>query len=124
MFKGPVEKRIEISAQNNKTYRITYSPCDTLLGVEFSIGVFRANLRLDTGQAMSDLIFTENLSSFSLYGDDLAPLAFSLSIPCTLLSYPIETVSSSESGYEKNFQGCCVMLVFPSDQKIAIEITV
>jgi hypothetical protein len=122
-FSGPVEKRIEISEQNKKTYRIAYSPCDTLLGVEFSIGLFRANLRIDTGQVLKDLIVLEELASFSIQGDDLEPIAFSMNHPCTLLSYPIETVSSSESGYEKNFQGCCILLIFTSGEDTTIAIT-
>lgn len=121
-FAGEIEKRIFIPENDKKVFSMHYPPINSLLGVEFSIGVFRANLRFDTGQPLTELIFLENITAFAIHGDGLAPIDFSTSRPCTLLSYPIETVSSSESGYEKNYQGCCIMLIFPDGEETAISV--
>jgi len=121
-FSGTMRKRIRINKSNKKTFDIVYTSSDMLIGVEFSIGIFGANLKLNTGQALTELIFLENIAVFSIQGDGLAPIEFSMNHPCTILSYPIETVSSSESGYEKNFQGCSIMLILPKGVETTISV--
>ena len=119
---GEIEKRIAIRENDPRTLVLSYAPFDALLGIEFSIGIFNANLRLNTGQKLSDLVFLEGISDFSICGDQLAPIMFSTDQPCTLLGYPIETISSSESGYERIFQGCCLMLVFTTAPTVSISL--
>jgi len=46
--------------------------------------------------------------------------------PARLLCYPVYTVSSSESGFERTYQGTCIMLGFDpvSLQRIVINLWV
>ncbi|MCC7476874.1 DUF1926 domain-containing protein [bacterium] len=44
-----------------------------------------------------------------------ARLELSLAGPARLLSYPVYTVSSSEGGFEKTYQGTCIMLGYQPD---------
>jgi hypothetical protein len=121
-FTGEIEKRIALRQDDEKTIVLSYAPVDRILGIEFSLGVFCANLRLDSGQKLSDLICLEGITQFSLSGDGLAPITFSADRPFAFLSYPIETISSSESGYERIFQGCCFLLVFTSGPIVSIRL--
>ncbi|MBN2620210.1 DUF1926 domain-containing protein [candidate division WOR-3 bacterium] len=121
-FAGEIEKRIALRQDGEKTIVLSYAPLEGMLGIEFSIGVFCANFRLDSGQKLADLICLEGITQFSLCGDGLEPIAFSADRPFTFLSYPIETISSSESGYERIFQGCCFLLVFTSGPIVSIRL--
>jgi hypothetical protein len=122
MLNGEIEKQIALQPDGNKTIMLSYTCGDILLGIEFSLGIFYANLKLDTGQELSQLVFLDGMSHFSICGDGLVPIVFTADRPFTFLSYPIETISSSEAGFEKIFQGCCFMLVFTSAPKISIRI--
>jgi hypothetical protein len=121
-FKGKFEKQISLDQNDPKHFTLSYAGVETLLGIEFSVGLFCPNLKLDTGQKLTELIFLEGTSNFSISGDGLEPIAICADRPFTLLGYPIETISSSESGYERIFQGCCFLLVFTSGPTVFIKL--
>lgn len=82
------------------------------LGIEFSLGIFNNNLKINGKHSLYELQKVQNIQNFSIEGDGLEPIRFIVSEECHLLSYPIETVSSSESGFEKIFQGFAILLIF------------
>jgi hypothetical protein len=43
--------------------------------------------------------------------------------PATLLRYPLYTVSQSDSGFEKNFQGSCIILCFEVSDALELDMT-
>ncbi len=70
----------------------------------------------------------EGIRSFRLvdaYNGFMVRIASSL--PATLLRYPIFTVSQSDRGFEKNYQGCSLVFVYRADGgmlKFSIETTI
>ncbi|MCK5237793.1 MAG: DUF1926 domain-containing protein, partial [Deltaproteobacteria bacterium] len=70
---------------------------------------------------------TEDVESVRI-GDTYSgiELTFELSSKCRLMRYPIETVSLSEAGFEKNYQGTCFVFCFEAgkDDMIRPEINI
>ncbi|MBN2402719.1 MAG: DUF1926 domain-containing protein [Spirochaetes bacterium] len=57
--------------------------------------------------------FTEKSASFSMYDKyNKFKIVISSSVEAALLRYPIFSVSQSDSGFEKNYQGTSLMLVY------------
>jgi hypothetical protein len=121
-FHGPIEKRITLEGAHARTLQITYTGQPVNLGVEFSIGIFNKDLKLDQGKSLREVQELTDIERFAIVGNDLSPIGFSASDRFSVLSYPIETVSSSEAGYEKNFQGFCLLLLFRTLPTITIEL--
>ena len=115
------EKTITI-ANNESIIRFSYKGDWSKLGVEFSVGIFNPNLRINGKTSLYELQVINNIQQFSISGDNLTPLQFSADTAFILLSYPIETISSSESGFEKNFQGFSLLLVFISPPNIEVRL--
>jgi len=92
------------------------------LGVEFSLGIFNANLKINGKHNLYELQEISDSQNFSIEGDNLKPIKFSTTEKFRLLSYPIETISSSESGFEKIFQGFSILLIFSKLPIIKIEL--
>lgn len=92
------------------------------LGIEFSLGIFNANLKIDSKHSLYELQELQDVQNFSITGDGLEPIRFILNEKCHLLSYPIETISSSESGFEKIFQGFTILLIFSKPPSIKISL--
>lgn len=121
-FHGTIEKKVMLAGAQGRTLQIAYRGRPGILGVEFSMGLFNENLRLEQGKSLREKQEISDLRHITIAGDGLDPIRFSASECFSLLSYPIETVSSSEAGYEKNFQGFCFLMIFRSLPTITIEL--
>lgn len=120
-FSGEIEKRIELTGEDGRTIRLSYEGDVKIFGVEFSLGIFRPHLRLN-GEDLTDLLSLDNVKAFNIEADNLVPIMVSASEPFNLLTYPIETVSSSEAGFEKIFQGISLLLVFNKLPVVSIRL--
>src|SRR3990172_3719602 len=99
------------------------APKDSLLGVEFSFCMPGCNGPVchyefpETGEikhGLGSTGVTDNLTHFSAtdgYGG--LRLVFTVSRPVTLWRYPVETVSLSEAGVEKIYQGSSGVFLLP-----------
>ena len=121
-FYGPIEKRIEISQSNNRLIQIKYEGNVNLFGVEFSLGIFGGKIVSESNQSFFEVWQVDDLNAFAIETDNNVTIKFSANEKFSLLSYPIETVSSSESGFEKNFQGITLLLIFTKLPTIGIEL--
>jgi len=121
-FHGTIEKKITLEGTPARTLQITYTGKAGNFGVEFSMGIFNKDLRLDLGKSLREVQELTDTERFTIIGDNLSPIDFSASDRFSVLSYPIETVSSSEAGYEKNFQGFCLLLLFRTLPTITINL--
>ncbi|MEO0184812.1 MAG: alpha-amylase/4-alpha-glucanotransferase domain-containing protein [candidate division WOR-3 bacterium] len=101
---------------------IGYEGITKPLGVEFSLGIFNANLKINREHSLYELQELSDLHAFTIDADNFESIKFSASEKFILLSYPIETISSSESGFEKIFQGFSIMLVFSACPRIEIKL--
>lgn len=90
------------------------------LGIEFSMGLFNPDLKIDGRFSLYELQEITDIDSFTITGVNLKPIKFNASEKFLLLTYPIETISSSESGFEKIFQGFSMLLVFSNPPSIRI----
>lgn len=65
-----------------------------------------------------------NITCYAI-ADNIRNATFSVqaSRPATLLRYPLYTVSQSDSGFEKNFQGSCVVLCFEVTNDLELDLT-
>ena len=122
-----LEKTIRFIDEEQRFLEISYQAADFAgtvgrLGVEFPMGLFNPQLRIDDTANLRELQSLENLDRFVIYGDNMRPIEFSASEKFALRSYPIETISSSESGFERNFQGFSLLLVFERPPVIRIKL--
>ncbi len=122
IFHGPVNKTIALSTENYRNLQITYDGNISLFGIEFSLGIFFDKLSLNGKYDLRQKQTLAELSEFIIEAKDLSPLVFKANQPFTLLAYPIETVSSSEAGFEKNFQGFDLLLVFKNPPELTIAL--
>jgi alpha-amylase/alpha-mannosidase (GH57 family) len=107
-----LEKSVRIDDTRDHCIEFAYRGNDRMIGVEFSLGLFHANLMINGTHSLHELQDLEGLKGFTITGDNLRPIRFEASMDFKLLTYPIITISSSESGFEKNFQGFALLLVF------------
>ena len=121
-FSGAIEKMIEISKNNNHLIQIKYDGNINLFGVEFSLGIFGSKILLDDNKNLFEPWQIDDLEKFTIAVDNDSTIKFSANEKFSLLSYPIETVSSSESGFERNFQGFTLLLIFTKLPTIWIEL--
>ncbi len=119
-WRGDGEKVIKFKPQEREI-EFVYKGFTGLLGVEFSLGIFPANLTIDGLHSLYNLQSLSGIEEFSILGDNYPPIKFVSNIPFNLLSYPIETISSSESGFERIFQGFCILLVFTQPPNLRIK---
>ncbi len=92
------------------------------LGVEFSMGIFNPDLKINNKYSLYELQEIPEIDYFNIEGNNFPPVKFSASEKFILLTYPIETISSSESGFEKIFQGFAMLLIFSNPPEIKIEL--
>ncbi len=121
-FSGRIEKSITFAGKHNRTIQLHYQGDMNVFGVEFSLGIFNNKLRLDGDKMLTKVIALKNIEAFVIEADDFIPLKFCADEKFSLLSYPIETVSSSEAGFEKIFQGFSLLLIFKKLPTISIEL--
>lgn len=111
-FHGEINKTLELAGENHRNLNITYEGNAVLLGIEFSLGIFQNKLSLNGEHTLRQKQTLAELTQFTIEAENFSPVVFKANQPFTLIAYPIETVSSSEAGFEKNFQGFDLLLVF------------
>lgn len=111
-FHGEINKTIELCGKNHRNLKIIYEGNAVLLGIEFSLGIFQNKLSLNGEHTLRQKHILAELTQFTIEAENFSPVVFKSNQPFTLIAYPIETVSSSEVGFEKNFQGFDLLLVF------------
>ncbi|MGQ9464817.1 MAG: alpha-amylase/4-alpha-glucanotransferase domain-containing protein [bacterium] len=116
-----LKKTVKIT-ENQPIIELIYHDGVQNRGVEFSLGIFNANLKINNTYCLYELQEISDLQNFQIDGDGMKPLIFSATEKFRLLSYPIETISSSESGFEKIFQGFTILLIFSKPATIIIEL--
>ncbi|MCX7995231.1 MAG: DUF1926 domain-containing protein [candidate division WOR-3 bacterium] len=116
-----LKKHIAID-DDTSTITFIYEGLQKNTGVEFSLGIFNPNLKINGKFSLYELQEILEVDSFTIEGDDLKPIKFNIGEKVKLLSYPIETISSSESGFEKIFQGFSILLIFSIRPEIRIEL--
>jgi len=121
-FTGKIEKTIEITGKNHRTISMTYKGNIPLFGIEFSLGIFQNNLRIEGGKSLKQTQSLDKIEEFTVYADNFGSIRFAANGKFNLLTYPIETISSSEAGFEKNFQGFSLLLIFDELPTISIEL--
>jgi len=123
-----IDKSFSIPSQPrrvNASYRVAYKgePRKTNFGIEFNINLLAGdapdryyNIR---GHQLEDRKLAsigelENVSEVELV-DEWVGMKVVLKIDsnCNLWRFPLETVSLSESGFERIFQGSCLLLYWP-----------
>jgi hypothetical protein len=110
-FTGPVKKSIGLTGADNRTIRLQYSGTVPLFGVEFSLGIFQGDLRLN-GNDLNTELALQKLTEYTLTAKDFTPITVKADQVFDIRAYPIETVSSSEAGFERIFQGIAILHVF------------
>jgi hypothetical protein len=125
--KNSLEKTVRLINDEQRFVEIAYRAGDESaaigrLGVEFSLGLFNPRLRIGDNISLHELQSLEDLNSFDINGDNLRPIVFAATEKFSLRAYPIETISSSESGFERNFQGFTLLLVFDRPAVIRIKL--
>lgn len=85
----------------------------TLLGTDESRSIVLNGIDWSETKGLSDFLRYDKLSSFTLI-DKWQKVGIKVSTHSlsTLFSYPIETVSASEDGFEKTYQGTCFLLIY------------
>ncbi len=121
-FSGEIEKRVEITGKQGRTIQLSYEGDEGIFGVELSYGIFHPHLRLNGSEDLTKVLSLSDTKEYSIEADNFTPIITKANEPFNLLTYPIETVSSSESGFEKIFQGISLMLIFNKLPVISIEL--
>ena len=119
-FFGEIEKLIEFL--DKRTIQLKYDGTASLFGVEFSLGIFSNKLNLNGEKSLKEKISLDKISEFTIEASNFSPIRFSAKQDFNLLTYPIETVSSSEAGFERNFQGVGILLVFKELPTVSIKL--
>lgn len=110
-FTGPISKSIKLTAVDNRTIRLQYKGTVPLFGVEFSLGIFQSDFRLN-GSDLHTAVALQKLTEYTLTANDFVPITVKADTAFDIRAYPIETVSSSEGGFERIFQGVAILHVF------------
>ncbi|MBN2039585.1 MAG: DUF1926 domain-containing protein [Spirochaetes bacterium] len=116
-------------------YNITGA--DNIFGVEFNINLLSPHDEnryfeipgMDKNNSFLDIPgFHDNITYFALTDEyEKFKIKFSCSPEAKLLHYPVYTVSQSDSGFEKNYQGSCLILLFDLTKKnesLAVELMI
>ena len=122
-----LEKTVRFVDDEQRFLEISYQAKDFpgsvgRLGVEFPMGLFHPHLRVGEAADLREYQNLENLERFIINGDNLRPIEISATEKFALRSYPIETISSSEAGFERNFQGFSLLLIFERPPVIRIRL--
>ena len=122
LFRGKLKKTIEISEKDNRTLHISYNGNIDMFGTEFSFGIFHDKLKINDEYPVKQKHLITGLSQISIAAKDFQPILFRSNQEFTLLAYPIETVSSSEAGFEKNFQGFSLLFIYEKLPELLISL--
>lgn len=115
-------KTVRFYEHDPRRMELVYEGPREIFGLELSIGLFNRNLSLDGNWDLREAQSREGLKSFTIQADGLKPIVISSSSTFSLRSYPIETISSSEAGFERNFQGFCLLLVLMGSASVTITL--
>lgn len=118
-----LQKEVVLAAggsQVSVTWRLTNSgdsPIDCLFASEWNLAFAAADTIAasdETGRSLGEPQTVDSVRAFTLEGH-YPPLRLraELAQPSALWSYPIEAVSNSEGGFERTYQGVCLMLLWP-----------
>jgi len=121
-----LEKEVALAAGGSEvsvTWRLANGgpsadgPIDCLFASQWNLALAAADTMIAgeaPGRPLGEPQTIERVRAFSLEGH-YPPLRLraELSQPGRLWSYPIEAVSNSEAGFERTYQGVCVMLLWP-----------
>jgi alpha-amylase/alpha-mannosidase (GH57 family) len=121
-FNGTISKMIEIGGASNRMIQMKYSGDIELFGIEFSFGIFDTGVSLNDTYDIKEKNTLEHVEKLKIQGTHFSPLIIEADHPFDLLTYPIETISSSESGFERNFQGVCLLLIFKNMPLLRMKI--
>jgi alpha-amylase/alpha-mannosidase (GH57 family) len=121
-FSGQIEKIIELSKTNSRSIQLKYKGDVNRLGVEFPLGIFSKKVILNRNKSLFKSWNAGTLNKFTVKTDKNIPITFTANKKFSLLTYPIETISSSESGFERIFQGFGLLLIFTKLPTIWIEL--
>jgi alpha-amylase/alpha-mannosidase (GH57 family) len=120
-FNGPVTKSLELMGENGRTIRVRYDGDLALFGFEFSLGIFQNDLRLNNND-LHTMVSLTGVNECTVEAKDFMPITMHADVPFDVLTYPIETVSSSEAGFERIFQGVSALFIFRSMPTIDIRL--
>jgi hypothetical protein len=120
--RGRLDKCIEIKGGRDGELHISYRGKIGLFATEFSLGIFRNKLMLNHEYPLTQKHEITDLTEIVITADDLRPIGIRSNKTFTLFSYPIETVSSSEAGFERNLQGTALLMVFEQLPELSIAI--
>ncbi|MGB9735617.1 MAG: alpha-amylase/4-alpha-glucanotransferase domain-containing protein [bacterium] len=88
----------------------------TLLGTDDSRSVVFNGIDWKETKGMADFVKYEKISGFTLMDKwQKLGVKVSTSLLSTLFAYPLETVSASEDGFEKTYQGTCFLFTYQLD---------
>ncbi len=121
-FYGPIEKRIELTDQDIKTVQFIYHGDFKFLGVEFPLGIFGKEIMLNQNSSLFENQSLDGIERFTITVDNQKPIEFSANCTFDLRTHSIETVSSSEAGFERNFQGFSLLLIFAKPPIISVKL--
>lgn len=120
-FNGPIKKCLELVGKTRRTIRVRYDGDLTLFGFEFSLGIFQNDLRLNNND-LHAIVSLTGVNECTFEARDFASITMHADTLFDVLTYPIETVSSSEAGFEKIFQGISVLFIFRKMPTINIQL--
>lgn len=120
-FNGPIKKCLELVGKTRRTIRVRYDGNLTLFGFEFSLGIFQNDLRLNNND-LHAIVSLTGVNECTFEARDFASITMHADTLFDVLTYPIETVSSSEAGFEKIFQGISVLFIFRKMPTINIQL--
>ncbi len=110
-FSGAIEKLIELNPENKRMINFRYRGRRRYLGIEFSLGLFSPRIYINKKIYKAKKLKINQAGEFMIEDAELK-LSFYANKKFLFLSYPIETISLSEKGQERIFQGLGIMLVF------------
>ena len=122
-----VKKKIRVGSESRMIVDYEFEcldskPVSTLYGCEFNLTLFsdqdkeRHYLTPDSGRRreVSETGREENLTRFELVnGPDRLTAAFTFSSPISVWFFPLMTVSQSEKGFERAYQGSSLLFLYP-----------
>ncbi|MGQ9842588.1 MAG: alpha-amylase/4-alpha-glucanotransferase domain-containing protein [Spirochaetota bacterium] len=111
----------------------TISSFNGVLGIECNVNMLAPHAKechyivegMSAEESYLDSIgMINNITRYAIVDNNRnATFSVQASRPATLLRYPLYTVSQSDSGFEKNFQGSCVVLCFEVTNDLEFDLT-
>lgn len=116
-----LRKTISIGSDIPGRITLAYGGTVPLLGIEFSLGLFSARTQLNGQIHTGDPMALPEAEQLVIQPERLPPITINSTMPFTTFVYSIDTVSSSESGFERISQGLALLLVTRGAPRLTIE---